>query len=145
MNKHTFLVEQGLWNAYGHYYDEKMAKVIVEGQSKMIHGPCIWLNESFMRLVLSTPIEFKNVYEIKPFAENSDTTTFSSINPAIGRLIGTFTIVDDTIVQLYHSADGIYSGCEYMLKIDDGHYKSTGVFLKGDQKISSWAVDLVRE
>lgn len=58
--------------------------------------------------------------------------------------MGTFTIVDDSIISSYRSQDGGYGGAEYLLRISETVYKSRGVTFKGGEKLSAWAVELRR-
>lgn len=142
--KHTFLFEQGKWIASGVYYDEHNNEIQIEGQTVITHGGTYWVNDGYMKLLLSEPIEYLNRYEIVPFVGDSWITSWQSDNPALGRLKGVFTIVKDSIISKYESEDKRYSGCEYLLKIDDKTYENRGVVFKGNDQLSSWAVQLKR-
>ncbi|GBF34963.1 hypothetical protein DCCM_4084 [Desulfocucumis palustris] len=95
-----------------------------------------------MKLLLDNPIEFHNKYEITPF--NKEHTGWQSYNPDLGTLIGKFMIIENTIISTYVSQNGEYSGSECLVKTSDAIYKAKGYALKGDEKLSSWSVDLIK-
>lgn len=72
----------------------------------------------------------------------SEITNWKSYNPALGELKGIFIIVQDSIMSKYDSADGQYTGYEYLRKIDDLTYENRGFALVNNKKLSSWAVQL---
>lgn len=140
--KHTFLLSEGSWIAKGNYYDELNNSITLEGKSVITHTEILWLNEGYMELQLENPIRFENRYEIVPFA--NDFTSWKSFNPALGILQGRFAIVDDTIISTYVSEDGQFSGVECMIKVNKSTYTSKGFAFNGTEKLSSWAVTLVK-
>ncbi|WP_092476202.1 hypothetical protein [Desulfotruncus arcticus] len=74
----------------------------------------------------------------------NDFTTWQSYNPALGLLIGKFMVIEDTILSTYVSEDGDYSGPESLVKISDNLYKTKGFAFKGNSKLSSWSVELIK-
>lgn len=140
--RHTYLFEEGKWIATGVYSDGKGEIVQVEGQTIITHKDEAWINDGSMKVLTDTPVEFFNRYEITPFACGSEMTDWRSFNPALGELKGKFMIVQDSIMSKYASADGQYTGFEYLKKIDDSTYENRGLALKNDEKLSSWAVQL---
>ncbi len=91
-----------------------------------------------MELQSEQPFRFENRYEIVPFS--NDFTSWKSFNPALGTLQGKFSIVDDTIMSIYISEDGQYSGVECLSKVSNTQYLCKGFAFNGNQKLSSWAV-----
>lgn len=144
MTRHTFLLEAGMWEAAGTFYDEDGEATHVSGSTRITHVRPFWLCEGEMQVQSEPPRELRNEYRIVPFAGDADTTSWRSHNPALGDLSGTFTIVGEMIVSLYTSAGGIYRGTEHLQRIDANHYRATGCLCKGVQKISSWSVELTR-
>ena len=142
MTVHTFLFAECEWDAYGTYWTGDGAAVQVEGHASITHEAEQWLNDGFMRLKLDTPIEFRNRYEVEPFEEGSDWTSWVSWNPDLGVLRGTFVVVGDSIMSAYTSEDGVYSGCETMQQLEAGTYHAWGFALAGGRKLSSWSVVL---
>ncbi|RJX21570.1 MAG: hypothetical protein C4570_02455 [Ammonifex sp.] len=142
---HTFLFQPATWTAKGTFTDADGNTVPVDGETTITHEPEVWVNEGYMRLLDESGLELQNRYEIVPFAEGKDFTSWKSFNPALGVLIGAFSIVDDSIISISASEDGQYYACEYLLKIDDGNYRGRGVLFRSGEKLSSWAVDLAKE
>ncbi len=144
MTRHTFLLQEGEWDATGAYWTDQGAEFSVEGHTSITHGRMHWVNNGYMRLLLTEPVEFQNRYQIQPFADGSDWTTWTSHNPTLGVLRGTFMVVDDCILSSYTSEDGRHSGMETMLLIDPCTYRCWGFTFSAGRKLSSWAVVLRR-
>ena len=143
--KHTFILEEGKWQARGHYFDDRGKALPFEGSARVSHREQIWINEGRMTLTIGDQtVGIVNDYEIVPFEEGGDSTTWKSSNPSLGRLYGKFVLVGDSILSLCASKDGTYTATEYMLKISDDHYRNRGAFFRGDLKVSSWEVELKR-
>lgn len=141
--KHTFLFQEGIWIAQGHYFDDMDRALPLEGMTRIMHLEALWINEGEMEIKAGdNPITMYNRYEIIPFREGGNETTWESLNPDIGTLLGRFVIVDDAIISTCRSQSGGFSGSEFLLKVSDTHYKNRGVLLKGHDKLSSWSVDL---
>lgn len=139
---HTYLFQEGLWTAKGVYIDEKGHDTPVEGEAEISHVDEIWVNEAWMKILGDDPLEFQNRYEIIPFASGKDFTSWTSSSPTLGFFLGRFIVVDDSILSVYRSKDGEYSGTEYLRKIDEVLYLNRGAFMDNDKKLSSWAVEL---
>jgi hypothetical protein len=142
--RHTFLFEEGVWRAEGTYIDGSNTSLRAEGFITITHTPERWINEGALRLLLEKPIEFQNRYEIVPFEEGHDFTTWNSFNPVIGELKGRIVIVDDSLISVYRSDNEEYSGSEYLLQVNERVYANRGFAFKENDKISSWAVSLTR-
>lgn len=137
---HTFLFTEGVWLAKGVYYDEQNNVIKAEGRVVISHQEQLWINEGVMSLMLDSPIELKNRYEIKPF--QGDFTSWQSFNPALEKLIGKFMVVEDTIISTYTTENNDYSGSECVVKINDTLYIAKGFAFQGDTKLSSWSMEL---
>jgi hypothetical protein len=126
-----------LWN-------ENEEKVPIAGHANVEHSEGKWFNHSVMKLLSDPPVELKNEYEIEPFPENRTATTWTSLNPVLGKMEGTFVVIGDSILSTYRSESGEYSGGEYFLKEDDTTYQVKGVLFKNTVKISSWDAILTK-
>ena len=141
--KHTFILQEGKWHATGHYFDDQGKAIPIEGSARITHLKQFWLNESRMKLLVEDkPIGIVNDYEITPFEAGSDATVWKSSNPSLGHLYGKFVIAGDSILSICASKDGTYTATEYFVKVTDDHYRNRGAFFRGDQKVSSWDVEL---
>ena len=141
--EHTFLFQEGIWIARGYYFDDKDHALPLEGTSGITHAEGLWINVGEMEIKAGdTSIKFSNRYEIVPLEEGKSQTTWESLNPDLGTLLGRFIIVDDTLLSTCHAKSGGYAGMEFFLKVSDTHYKNRGGFLKGNDTLSSWSMDL---
>ena len=140
---HTFLLKEGVWIARGHYFDDMERILPLDGMVRITHLEGLWLNEGETEIKMGeNPIKIHNRYEIIPLEEGKNQTTWESVNPDLGILLGQLIIVADTIISTCRSEKGEYTGAEFHLKVNDVHYKSRGILLKGNDKLSSWSVDL---
>lgn len=141
---HTFLLEPGTWQAAGSYWDSDERRFDAAGSVEIIHQPRLWVNAAVMRVARDTPVELVNRYEIVPPSGPATTLKWSSVNPSVGRLVGTFSIVGDDILSVYASECGKFRGAEHLHRDDAACYLATGVFLRGATRISSWHLGLTR-
>ena len=143
--RHTFLFEEGIWAVSGEYIGQNGVAVSVEGSARITHEAMVWRNRGVMTLIQpSGNVDIKNDYEIVPFEEGSDFSAWRAENPALGKLSGLFVVVDDSIISTISSEDGKVSGIEYVRKVSENHYMSRGFIFRGEEKLSSWAAELVR-
>jgi hypothetical protein len=143
---HTFLFQEGLWTAKGEYVDEAMNRASLEGETRVTHGPDVWVNEGRMTLrVGGKTVEIENCYRIVPFAEGSDFTSWESTNPALGTLQGKFILIGDAILSSCTSADARYTGTEFLLQESPERYINRGTLFSSSGRISSWSLILSRK
>ncbi|GAE88521.1 hypothetical protein [Acetivibrio straminisolvens] len=114
--KHSYIFEEGNWKAEGLYFDHENNGVGVYGETTIKHLKDEWVLDGFMELKIEKPVRFFNIYSIKPISDKKDYTEWTSENPALGKLIGKFMIIGDTILSSYISENGIYSGTECLYK-----------------------------
>jgi len=143
MVQHTFLFQEGLWIAGGLYFDDRDRSLPLEGKTRVTHLQGLWINEGAMELKSGADsVIIHNRYEIIPFEEDSAMTTWKSSNPATGPLLGRFVLVENAILSACRSESGNFTGSEFLLKLSDEHYLNRGVFFRGEEKLSSWSVEL---
>ena len=142
--RHTYIFNEGKWNAKGLYYDHEANQFEVIGETIIKHLKDEWILDGFMELKTKKPIRFFNKYSIIPKQRDKDYTIWTSVNPAIGKLNGKFMIIGDTILSSYISEDGVYSGSESLYRINENKYLNRGFAFNGEEKLSSWAVTLER-
>lgn len=140
---HTYLFQEGLWVASGDYFDAASVSSPVKGHSRVTRGPS-WKIECFMQLMTDARLTFENNYQVLPFAPGADSTMWTAHNPAIGELNGRFFIIDDAILSIYASADGQFTGSEFLLRQDDDHYLNRGALFQQQNRVSAWSVKLTR-
>ena len=141
---HTFFVQEGSWTASGRFFDEQESEIPLVGSAGIAHEEARWINRSAMRLLTEPPVELTNEYQIEPLPAGSASTRWSSFNPSLGRMSGTFTIIGDSILSTYRSEDGAYCGAECLLQDNVDTYRVWGVLFKDGEKLSSWEAVLKR-
>ena len=141
---HTFLFAEGEWTARGLYWNEKHQSAAVEGSTKVWHLQDKWLIKGTLRVLANDIQEFTTEYEVEPFAPGTDSTNWIAHNRMLGKFIGSFIIIEDSIVSLYRSRDCPCFGSEYLPKLSDDTYKVLGTLFCDDKRISSWSVRLTR-
>jgi hypothetical protein len=142
--KHTFLFEEGLWTAKGDAINAENIIVAVDGETRVTHRDGLWVNDGYMTFMGEERTTVRNRYEIAPFEEGMNVTSWISDSPALGRLIGVFTLIEDSIMSAFVSKDGAVNGFEFFVKVDDTTYRNRGYCRQGDTLLSSWAVELKR-
>ncbi|MHB9156342.1 MAG: hypothetical protein ACYC5N_11770, partial [Endomicrobiales bacterium] len=90
------------------------------------------------------PQEIVNSYRIVPFTPNRDSTRWASHGPLLGGLSGKFVLAGDTVLSVYSSENGGYTGTESMIMAGSNEYRSRGCLLKEGRKVSSWWMDVKR-
>ena len=144
-NSHTFIIEPGRWLATGTFTGQSGDSSTVNGDSSVVHERRLWRNTARMRVAGEAPVDYTNVYEIVPFPHGSSWTSWTSHNASLGRLIGRFVLLEDTIMSIFESEDGAYHGAEAMLQTAADRYQSRGALLRGGVLVSNWSVELVRQ
>jgi len=71
-DQHTYLLEPGKWNAQGKWYDRNGESVGLEGTTTITHGEQVWEHRGNLRLLRPVPVEFENIYEVKPLVASAD-------------------------------------------------------------------------
>lgn len=143
--KHTFLFEPGRWTAAGTFWSGDGRAMPAEGRSDVSHGQECWMIAGRLRVLSSPPVEFLNIYCMQPPTKDMATSGWSMENSSIGKLQGTFTVIDATILGSYRCDKTGYAGTEALVWLDDDRYDAYGVLLQNDKRMCSWRVALTRE
>jgi hypothetical protein len=142
--RHTFLFDEAAWSARGTFIDAEGNARAVDGSAEIAHGAESWTNRSVMRLLSRPPAEFANDYTITPFAPGAAATAWESRNAAIGRMVGRFAVVGDSILSTFASEDGAHSGAESLQMVEADRYMGRGVLYRDGAFFSAWIVELRR-
>ncbi|MBN1114185.1 MAG: hypothetical protein JXA66_02475 [Oligoflexia bacterium] len=144
-HRHSFLFEEGTWNAKGSYYDSEDNVLKTEGQTTITHTGNLWVNEGYMRLLKTDPAEFSSRYEFTPAKPNETMLDSVSVNPVTGKISGTLTVVDNSLISSRNSENNDYSGCKFLIKTDAEKYLNYGYLKKGNTLVSRWSLELEKE
>jgi hypothetical protein len=139
---HTFLLKEGFWVAEGEYYDENGNAYSAEGQLETTHQSEVWINDRVIKVFFDEPVALASKFEIKPIGIGMTSTSWSSRNRVLGNLTGHFVILKDSILSLFRSEEGRYSGTEWLQMVGEGIYQSRRVLLIGDRVLSSWVMEM---
>jgi len=143
---HTLLFQEWTWDSRGEYIDDRGKSIPFEGTVKTFHENHLWFHEGRMTLTPAggPPVSFENRYEIIPFEKGKTATSWTTLNPDIGILAGRFVIVNEAILSFCRSENGLFTGCETLVRIDSETYKNWGTLFREKERISSWSLRLKR-
>ena len=142
--KHQFLLEPGAWLASGHFWDANNMPSEAVGEAVIVHDGAGWVHDDVLRVDSDPPLVWRNRYNVKPLEPGERTTTWISDNPDIGPLYGTLMFMGNVIVSIFTSADGEYTGTEYLTLEPDGRYVAQGALQKNSRVALSWKTTLTR-
>ncbi len=145
MNGHSYLFTEAKWKATGTYTDGDGISYNAVGEVIVKHSTGLWISDGIMNVKGLNDAEFQNNYEIIPFKEGKDFTTWKSLNPVFGLLTGRLVVIADSILSVYGSENGIITGSESLLQINNRLYRNWGFVFKGTDKLSSWTMDLEKQ
>ena len=138
---HTFLLQPASWSVTGSYTAaENTFKVT--GKSTVTHHENKWLIDSAMKL--ENGVAVQNDYEVVPFKGTNTSTPWTAMNPMLGKLIGTFTLQNNHIIESYHTEDQQFVGKEIMIMLDANHYTCEGTMYHQGKIKSSWTLDMIK-
>ena len=143
-NKHTFLFNEGRWEARGSFIDERDNRVSVTGEARITHTKKTWVNEALIRLEDSKRTGFSNRYEFEPIGGDRKSGRWKSINSAFGGFSGRLVVVGNYLVITFRSDNGDYEGFEYLEMLKENRYRNVGEIFRSEQRISSWTIQLIR-
>ena len=141
---HTYLLEPGVWTGTGTFWREDGEPLPAEWRTEVTHQSDCWLMAGSLRVLGAPPVEFRNAYSIEPPAKKGACLRWISENAALGKLQGTFSLLERCIVSIYQSEANGYHGAEHYGRIDPERYQASGALLLGARQLSSWEILLTR-
>lgn len=138
--EHTFLWQEGVWQAKGIFYDDKRKSVQATGQMEIQRLKEAWIAESFLEMNLEETLRITNRYKIDLPVDDGISASWTALNMAMGPIQGNFVILGDTIFSIFKTLDG-QNGSESFRKIDDNHYHNKGFLLENNKVVSSWEIE----
>ena len=139
---HAFLLTEGFWVGEGEYYDEYGNVYSAVIQSETTNREGVWINDWILKVFFDEPVAIANRYEIEPFSPGKNSTSWKASNRILGNLRGCLVVFGDSILSLFRSEDGRYSGTEWLQMVGEETYRSRRVLLDGGRVFSSWSVEL---
>jgi hypothetical protein len=141
---HTYLLQPGLWEVEGHYYDQDDNRHDAKGQLLITHSLDLWTLDSQIQISGQDNRDFLSRYEITPMPELGTFTEWKSQAGGPEPIFGLFVLVEDTVMMPWQSKSGVYWGQEIMGHKTPDEYLGRGFAFIKDQKVSSWAFRLTR-
>ena len=142
---HTYLLEPGIWSGRGTFWREDGEPLPAECRTEITHQNHCWLVAGSLKVLGSPPVEFRNAYSIEPPAKKGGCLRWISENATLGKVQGTFSVLERCILSVYSCTATGYHGAEHYGQIDGGHYQASGVLLLETRRLSSWEILLTRE
>lgn len=142
---HSFLFAEDTWRAEGRSVLRDGTWRPASGVTTIRHDPEEWVIEGEMVVESGEGEErIENVYRVRPFSEEDGFTTWTSHNPALGELRGSFSVVGETILSVYEGSGGRGSGTECIRRLTRDVYEARGTLTEGGERISAWSLTLRR-
>jgi hypothetical protein len=115
----------------------------MDGETRIIHDSGRFISESEFILHFEHPALFYHKLEM-PHIDTKDLTVWKSFTIIAGLMEGKAFILSDHIIFIYQSADGMYSGVENIIRINDVYYQNTGSLFRQEERLSSWKTEMLR-
>jgi len=142
--EHTYLLEAGLWEISGVYYDANDHPFPQKGQLVIIHSPEIWTIEGEVTITTHETQKVASRYEVQPLAPGAAFTEWRSETGGPEPVLGLFVVVEDVLMSPWQSLSGAYWGQEILRRVSDEEYVGRGFAFLNNQKVSAWSTRLVR-
>lgn len=142
--KHTYLLEPGLWEIEGAYYDLNNNAYPQKGQVVITHEPGLWTLEGKLTITTHETQIINYRYEIEPQAEEATYTEWKSETGGPEPVFGLFVSVEETIMSPWQSRSGTYWGQEVLTHISPDGYQARGFAFLENKKVSAWSTRLTR-
>jgi hypothetical protein len=141
---HTYLLQEGTWEATGKYWDESGHESQCWGRTTISHGGT-WTIDAFLTVQADEVETLRSRYHVTPLRGDAATTEYSSESPDLGTVRGKFTLVGDTILAVGRAQQRDLLIFEAVRWANDDRYESRGKLLSDGKLLSAWAVSLARE
>ncbi len=144
MPQHTYLFKDAVWESSGWYFDKDGNRFAVEGISKINRKTKVWLNDVMLKFLDGPRKDIFSFFEIFPIKEGEHHTTFKSQTPDLGLIQGELSIAGSEIFLKWTAENSHIKGTDHMHMVNDHHYSTDGFILYGEEKVSSWEIQLKR-
>ncbi len=143
--KHTFLLEDGVWEATGEIFDEDNRKIQARSWIRVHHQVDHWFVVKNLTFDSDRYPELLSHFNVQPgHIAPGGALFWTGEDRVLGEMRGHYGLLQDAILCPFYSIDGRYHGSETLFQIDALHYKARGMFLDGWHKISAWSLELHR-
>ena len=141
-DRHSYLLQPGLWDITGIYYDVNNNGYPQHGQVVVSHEADIWTIEAQLSISIGPTQTVNSRYDVQPLAEGRTFTEWKSETGGPEPVFGLFVLVDDTIMSPWQSRSGTYWGQEILTRVADGQYMGRGFAFLKEERVSAWSTRL---
>lgn len=146
---HTFLLREGSWRAEGHFTGGDGRRAPAPGRARgsvsVSHGTDGWRIGSLLEIRTEERArEIRAEYSVEPPAGEHGLMRWTSENPEVGTMRGTFSVVGDTIMCAGGTDDGSARLVESVLQLGSEAYTVRGALHREGRLASRWELRLVR-
>ena len=140
--QHTYLLQPGLWEITGVYFDVNNNGFPQKGQLVISHEPDLWTVEGRVTITTHETQSVNSRYDVEPLAPGASFTQWKSETGGPEPVFGLYVLVDDTIMSPWQSQSGAYWGQEVLTRVSEGEYRGRGFAFLQNEKVSAWATTL---
>lgn len=141
--RHTYLLQPGLWELTGIYYDQNNNPYPQRGQLVVTHEPDLWTIEAQVVITTEQTQTVSSRYEVQPLASGASFTEWKSETGGPEPVFGLFVLVGDTLMSPWQSRSGTYWGQEILMRWNPSEYRGRGFAFLKDDKVSAWSTRLI--
>jgi|GEM_PF-984484 len=141
--RHTYLLQPGLWELTGIYYDRNNNPFPQRGQLVVTHEPDLWTIDAQVVITTEQTQTVTSRYEVQPLAPEAGVTEWKSETGGPEPVFGLFVVVGDTLMSPWQSRSGTYWGQEILMRWNPSEYRGRGFAFLKDDKVSAWSTRLI--
>lgn len=140
--KHTYLIQPGLWELAGIYYDQNNNPFPQKGQLVVTHEPELWTVDAQLVITTEQTQTVSSRYEVQPLKDEATYTEWKSETGGPEPVYGLFVLVADTIMSPWQSKSGLYWGQEILMRKSAIEYQGRGFAFLDKKQVSAWSTRL---
>lgn len=142
---HTFLYEEGVWQATGEIFDGENQRIALHGWIRVQHQIDHWLVASNLLIEGKQGPGWQNNFRVEPGdIPQGGALDWTGDDATLGELRGQFAPLEDAILSLFYSVDGRYRGSLTLLQVDTTVYRLWGMLMDGGRQVAAWRMGLTR-
>ena len=142
--RHTYLLEAGLWEMVGIFYDANNNTYPQQGNLVISHEPDLWVVEGQLTITTHETQIVNNRNEVQPLAEGDTFTEWKSEVGGPEPVYGLYVLVEDALMSPWQSHSGTYWGQEVLTRTSEDEYQGRGFAFIQNKRVSAWSTRLTR-
>lgn len=142
---HSFIFDEGHWILEGIYKDEHENECKMQSDIIVEHNKNNWLVDTILSINIERELKFNIKQSIQPWHIASKSTRWTSQHPTLGQTYGKLSVLGDTILSQFETADKIYKGAEFTVQYRTDMYKISGILAEQMKIVGSWNAILTKQ